>query len=225
MPGEIRNMKITYSSRGNSSIEIDGDFSPDAMNILLKNIKEILKILEQDHGSATTQGEPVSPIDPDGNLDENQNHDNIPETIDNSDNSTQEGLFPIYGDPMTIQQISSDNRHIKEYAWDQGKSIKLVGNQQTYRIVFPLADQKFNTMCLLGNNTNELFNRHSYPVCSCRGYHYNNSKKYPNRCKHVECVIMFLFQRDMKIIDWSKRDPGVTKLLKNTGLEEFQWVP
>ena len=92
-----------------------------------------------------------------------------------------------------------------------------------YRIVFPDSNIDFPEISLLNRELPELLQGHSYPVCSCPAYYYNNNNRINGSCKHIDEALKSL-NIESNTINWSNRPEYLPYLLKNIGLNEYEWV-
>lgn len=201
----------------NSNFNFSGNMSIDNAEKLVNNFKDIFS----EHDNKYTDND---------NKSENESK-NLHEIKEDSLLESSEELednYPIFGNAMSFYYI----RHVKEIiksAWDRYGSL-LIEPQQTnsyYRVVFPTASVQEMS---LNENSDVIYLNRGFPICSCPSYYY---KSYKYRYNHEDCVgsckhideILRTIGTDTGNINWSLRKDYLPFLMKQKGLEEYQWVP
>ena len=171
-----------------------------------------------------------------------------PVELQDEDNSSDDEKYPepnqsvmLYPVRATITPggITSQRNAILQ-SWNTFSSIKITCSQPRYvnrvelfhyRIVFPVIKPGFPGIIMKDLNMDIplFFQRHSYPVCSCPSYHYKsyndivNGEGVSKCCKHITGVLA-VANFPFELINWENRPDNLPLLLKNEGLDEYQWI-
>jgi hypothetical protein len=153
------------------------------------------------------------------------------ENFHSGDRNISNMLYPIRGIPILLNNVGHYRSNILN-AWKTYSSVvvtssevrDIYGHQLThYRVVFPA--EKRNTFPLSYQcNKSSLFRMHSYPVCSCPAYYFNNNRLLTGMCKHIYSLLLAI-GIDISKITWENRPHNLPLLLKNEGLDEYKWIP
>jgi hypothetical protein len=179
----------------------------------------------------------------DNNSNNNNSDDDIPDLVDLPISNHIENqnissiIYPVRGEIMYMDNLENSRETVLN-GWRTFSSIMIkssnqiplnVNNPLHYRVVFPSVSVKFPEISVQSVVLPVEFQGHSYPVCSCPSYYFNNrifvssTRVHNGLCKHIkEALASAQIQWD--IINWSNRPDNLPYLLKEEGLIEYQWI-
>jgi len=215
----------------NSNFNFSGNMSIDNAEKLVRNFKDIFSEHENKYTDNDNKSENESK-----NLHEIKEDSLLESSEDLEDNN-----YPIFGNVMSFNYIKHSKEIIKS-AWDRYGSVLIesqkpikCGNKTIsyYRVVFPTSSVQEMS---LNEDSNVIYLDRGFPICSCPSYYYKSYKysKYESdpyvnvscvgMCKHID-EILHTLGVDIEDINWSLRKDYLPFLMKQKGLEEYQWIP
>jgi hypothetical protein len=218
----ITNLELSLKP-GNFKFEFSGNVSVSQLRSILNkfinvmNISNIIKLPEikdNDFDDVIPDLEHLPIVNPIENHIENPIENPIENHIEN---------------PIENQNISSIIYPVREcpnLGWATFSSIVIESLNRIsicYRIVFPAASVKFPEITVNNGVLPVVFQGHSYPVCSCPSYYFNNRQNSIGKCKHIDEALDAV-DIQWALINWSNRPDNLPYLLKEEGLIEYQWI-
>lgn len=209
----------------NSNFNFSGNMSIDNAENLVRNFKDIFSEHENKYTNNDNKSENESK-----NLHE-INEDSLLE----SNEELEDNNYHIVGNVMSFNYIKHSKENIKS-AWDRYGSVLIesqkpikCGNKiiSYYRVVFPTSSVQ--EMCL-NEESDVIYLDRGFPICSCPSYYYKsykyryNNEDYVGTCKHID-EILHTLGADTENINWYLRKDYLPFLMKQKGLEEYQWIP
>lgn len=233
-----------------AQFDFQGNITVGEAKTLVTNFKEVLSEFEE-NTSMYLDGEET---DTDTSSDEElvepvhmQNpvaNDNIIIRRDYPDEQKENEVpntdYPVHGNAMSLNYIRH-NRDVLQSAWDNHASVliecstprNIYGHRLSYyKVVFPPAGGQFRQLACVTEDVPVVLQNHGYPVCSCPAYHFKsykfwqgyNDTSITGMCKHVSEVLSSI-GINASIINWQVRPDELPFVLKQEGVEEYQWVP
>jgi len=168
--------------------------------------------LNHNNSNNNNSGDDIPDLEdlPISNSTENQNISNI--------------IYPVRGQIMSMDNLENSKETLLN-GWRTFSSILIKSSNQNspYRIVFPVVSVKFPEISVYTVELPVEFQGHSYPVCSCPSYYFNNHNFTNGMCKHIKEVLVSA-NIQCNLINWSNRPDNLPYLLKEEGLIEYQWI-
>ena len=202
----------------NSNFHFSGNMSIDNAEKLVRNFKDIFSEHENKYTDNDNKSENESK-----NL-----HEIKEDFLLESGEDLEDNNYPIFGNVISFNYIKHSKEIIKS-AWDRYGSV-LIESQKPikceneiifyYRVVFPTSSVQ---EMFLNEDSNVIYLDRGFPICSCPSYYYNN-EPYVGMCKHIY-EILHTLGIDIEDINWSLRKDYLPFLMKQKGLEEYQWIP
>ena len=148
--------------------------------------------------------------------------------------------YPVHGNAMSLSHIGY-NKNVIQTAWDNHASVliesfapkNMNGHRLSYyRVVFPPAGGPFQQLTCTTEDIPVFLQNHGYPVCSCPAYYFKSYKFSQNygylvvtgMCKHIGEALGAL-GINASLINWQVRPNELPLILKEEGVEEYQWIP
>lgn len=229
----ITNLELSLKP-GNFKFEFSGKVSVFEMESILDKFINLMNI------SNAMNIPEIKDNDNDNDLDNNNSDDDIPDLedlpiynpIENQNISSI--IYPVRGQIMSMEDNLDNSRETVLSGWRTFSSIMIKSFNQIalnennplhYRIVFPAVSVKFPEISAHTVVLPVEFKGHSYPVCSCPSYYFNNRRLVSDNgiCKHIKEVLLSA-NIQWNIINWSNRPDNLPYLLKEEGLIEYQWI-
>ena len=234
---KITNLKIILTP-GNSIIHFTGNVSVVEARSLLDKFKDITNFTNVMNTREIKENNDVKIAENIDNNAENINNNEIKdEIIDLEDNDDFVfSRYQIIGQPMPLNNIdvitvTNSWRTFSSILIESSQPRVPYRNKLSYRILFPyINNTNFPEISVNNGVLSELFEGHSYPVCSCPSYYYRsytiqyNNIRLNGLCKHIDDALKSL-NIETKNINWLNRPDNLPYLLKTEGLNEYQWLP
>jgi hypothetical protein len=233
-----------------AQFDFQGNITVGEAKTLVTNFKEVVSEFEEntsmpldgeetdtDTSSDEALGEPVHMQNPVAN-------DNIIIRRDYPDEQKENEVpntdYPVHGNAMSLNYIRH-NQDVLQSAWDNHASVliecsaprNMYGHRLSYyKVVFPPAGGQFRQLACVTEDVPVVLQNHGYPVCSCPAYHFKSYKFWQGyndpaitgMCKHVSEVLSSI-GINASTINWQVRPDELPFVLKQEGVEEYQWVP
>lgn len=202
--------------RYDTSVEVyfRGDITQESIDRIFERTASLMADLNTAHNSLEESVDDGSSSDTDEEQDmsldgESKTDQNMPETV------TQEDDDIVEEDQDTVRR-----------AWDNYGSVIVEGQSDDYHVVFPKVNQEVALPPLETTDFERKDDDRSYPVCSCKAYHYMNYEKDTPRegsCKHIQACMKAI--NPGYTIKWANRPRCLPLSLRNQGYVKYEWVP
>lgn len=215
-------------------VEFTGDVEPEKLSILINQSSDLMTTISRMNSRSFDQEppnysqavesenvstansdifepiEPIEPIEPEEKKQEIKVRENDIHNAEEEVVVQGAGVFIIAPYHDTILK-----------AWHRCTGVDVKGRTKKYRVVFPSVQDStpFGPIYLYDSKMADSL--HSWPICSCESYYYRTIYC----CRHIRALLDIIKPRFYDQIDWSRKPNNLPAIMRDYGVERFQWIP